>query len=298
LYDPFGRRIQKKLTQGASTTTNYLYDGFNSLEEVDQSGNVLARYTQGPVADEPLTELRAGTASYYQADGLGSITSLTNSASTIVGTYSYDAFGNLSSTSGSITNPFRYTAREMDSETDTYYYRARYYDQNIGRFISEDPTRFKAGIDFYRYVFNNPVRFGDPSGLDVQVCYYPFGGPFGHTGFGVSGESGTQGFYPLYDANSPWYRQPQRAHGPGSVKPDVDEGQFACIWIPTTPDQDRCMLNCRKKRKDNPGTYDGVTRQCTSFVRDCLKECGIHTANYTGPWPDKFVNDLAISLEY
>jgi len=67
---------------------------------------------------------------------------------------------------------------------------------------------------------------------------------------------------------------------------------------PTTPDQDRCMLNCRKKRKDNPGTYDGVTRQCTSFVRDCLKECGIHTANYTGPWPDKFVNDLAISLEY
>src|SRR5208337_677503 len=42
-YDPFGRRIQKS---GPLGTTNYLYDGFNLLEEMDQSGNVLARYTQ------------------------------------------------------------------------------------------------------------------------------------------------------------------------------------------------------------------------------------------------------------
>ena len=63
-YDPFGRRFQK----GAPATTNYLYDGANLAEEIDNSGNVLARYTFGQKIDEPLTELRSGTTSYYQAD--------------------------------------------------------------------------------------------------------------------------------------------------------------------------------------------------------------------------------------
>jgi YD repeat-containing protein len=80
-YDPFGRRVQKAFTQGGTTTTtNYLYDGRNSLEELDATGNVLARYNQGPSIDEPISELRGSTTSFYQMDFLGSITSLSNSA--------------------------------------------------------------------------------------------------------------------------------------------------------------------------------------------------------------------------
>lgn len=71
-YDPFGRRIQKSSTSG---TINYLYDGSNSLEEVDTTGNLVARYTQTQNIDEPLAMLRSGTTSFYNADGLGSITS-------------------------------------------------------------------------------------------------------------------------------------------------------------------------------------------------------------------------------
>jgi len=56
-YDPFGRRIQKVFTQGATTTTTiYLYDGNNSIEEIDNGGNVLARYTQGAGIDQLLSE--------------------------------------------------------------------------------------------------------------------------------------------------------------------------------------------------------------------------------------------------
>jgi len=63
-YDPFGRRVQKAFTQGGTTTTtNYLYDGENVLEELDSSGNVLARYTDEPRWDGPLSMLRAGTTS-------------------------------------------------------------------------------------------------------------------------------------------------------------------------------------------------------------------------------------------
>src|SRR5438552_17757917 len=65
-YDPFGRRIQKIF---GATTTNYLYDGAHTLEEVDASGNVLARYTQGTGIDQPFAEVRASTTSYYEADG-------------------------------------------------------------------------------------------------------------------------------------------------------------------------------------------------------------------------------------
>src|SRR4029077_5521571 len=177
-YDPFGRRIQKAFTQnGTTTTTDYLYDGDNLLEEVDNSGNVLASYTQHLGIDQPLAELRSGTTSYYEPDGVGSITSLTNSSGAIANTYAYDSFGNLSSSSGTISNPLRYTGREFDPETGIYEYRARYYDQGVGRFISEDPSRFDEGVNFYRYVNNSPVNFTDPSGLATYKCICELIGP-------------------------------------------------------------------------------------------------------------------------
>ena len=61
---------------------------------------------------------------------------------------------------------FGYTGREFDEETGQYYYRARYYDAPVGRFISEDPIGFEAGdANVYRYVLNSPTNFTDPSGL-------------------------------------------------------------------------------------------------------------------------------------
>jgi len=161
-YDPFGRRIQKS---GPLGTTNYLYDGRDLIEEVDSSGNVLARYTQFPSLDQPLAELRSGVTSYYEQDAIGSVSALSNAAGALANTYTYDAFGKLIASSGTITNPFQYTGREFDPETGIYQYRYRYYDQNAGRFINEDPYGFRGGINFYRYVFNSPTNLVDPWGL-------------------------------------------------------------------------------------------------------------------------------------
>jgi YD repeat-containing protein len=80
-YDPFGRRVQKTFTQNSTTTTtDYLYDGMNLLEELDNSGNLTARYIQDDATDQPVEMLRGGVPSYYEHDGLGSITSLSSSA--------------------------------------------------------------------------------------------------------------------------------------------------------------------------------------------------------------------------
>ena len=67
-------------------------------------------------------------------------------------TYNYDNFGNVLSQTGSIANSFQYTGREFDSELGLFYYRARYYDADTGRFVAEDPTGFGSGDpNFYRY---------------------------------------------------------------------------------------------------------------------------------------------------
>jgi RHS repeat-associated protein len=161
-YDPFGRRIQKSSPLG---TTNYLYDGDNLIEEMDANANALSRYTQGPGIDQLFAELRSGTVSYYQSDVLSTVTSLSNLAGTLANTYSYDAFGNLIGSAGTLINPFQYTGRDYDSETGLRYDRARYYDPRIGRFVSEDPARLKGGIDFYSYAANSPANFIDPFGF-------------------------------------------------------------------------------------------------------------------------------------
>ncbi len=77
-----------------------------------------------------------------------------------------DAIGKLAASTGSLVNPFHYTARESDTESAQYYYRARYYDPNVGRFLSEDPSDFDGGINFYAYVGNDPANWLDPLGFD------------------------------------------------------------------------------------------------------------------------------------
>lgn len=162
-YDPFGRRIYKSFSAG--TTSVYAYDGDNLIEETNSTGGVVARYSQTQNIDEPLAMLRSAATSYFHADGLGSVTSLSNAAGSIANTYTYDSFGKLTASTGSLVNPFQYTARESDTETGLYYYRARYYDPAAGRFLNEDPAIFDGGINLYGYVLNNPSNFVDPRGL-------------------------------------------------------------------------------------------------------------------------------------
>ena len=113
----------------------------------------------------------------YMEDGLGSVTEVTNWHGTVRRAYVYDSFGNIETQTGTLnpTNPFKYTGREIEEETGLYYYRARYYDPEIGRFLNEDPIEFDGGINFYAYVGNNPVNYVDPFGLARQCICEAFG---------------------------------------------------------------------------------------------------------------------------
>ena len=81
----------------------------------------------------------------------------------VVERYSYDVFGEPNRVSG-IGNPYMFTGRRYDPETGLYYYRARYYSPELGRFLQPDPIRYEDGLNLYGYVLNNPVTEKDPYG--------------------------------------------------------------------------------------------------------------------------------------
>ena len=167
-----GKRYEKIDSDG---TKRYVYNGVNTLMEYDINGSTTARYTMALGIDEPISVVAAEQSSaFYHTDGLGSVREITSSTGAVLNTYSYDAWGNQTSSSETVAQPFTYTAREWDSDSGLYYYRARYMDASVGRFTTMDPALGNAdnltSFHGYGYVANNPVRWRDPGGKD-RLCF-------------------------------------------------------------------------------------------------------------------------------
>jgi RHS repeat-associated protein len=178
-YDPLGRRVAISPQEAGNwRSTTMVYDGQSILRMT--SGTTFYTTTthlvHGPGIDQPLSREESvaqipmspwftpdpPTVTYYHPDALGSIVARTDASGAVVTTIRYDAWGNVQA--GAV-DTYGFTGREWDGETGLYYYRARYYDPKIGRFIGEDPIGFKGGSNFYTYVRGNPIGRTDPSGL-------------------------------------------------------------------------------------------------------------------------------------
>jgi RHS repeat-associated protein len=170
-YDGDGNRISQ--SAGAATYA-YLNDVGTALpvalQESGPDGNINYDYGLGLVS-----EASSAFDYFYQYDGLGAVVGLTEPNGKLAGRYTYDAWGNavlaIPDNHIGTENKFRFTGEALDPGTQLYYLRARYYDPNIGRFIGPDP--FPAFVDAprsmekYLYVFDNPLRLVDPSGLSA-----------------------------------------------------------------------------------------------------------------------------------
>jgi len=180
VYDAAGRRIEKQYD--GVTVLKYVYDGDHCIAEYDGNNNLRRKYIYGPGVDEPIcmgeaTGAYAGTY-YYHFDALGSVVALTNSSGNTVQVYEYDVYGQVGSSDPNHPNRFLFTGREFDKETGLYYYRARYYNPQIGRFLQTDPVGYGAGMNLYAYCGNGAVNWGDPSGLDpCDPCKPAAGSP-------------------------------------------------------------------------------------------------------------------------
>ncbi|HYR76513.1 MAG TPA: RHS repeat-associated core domain-containing protein [Pyrinomonadaceae bacterium] len=166
-YDALGRRVQSAPSTGVST--NFTYDG-DDVARDRTSTNVITEYLSGPGLDNKIRQKTVNTLYYFAQDHLGSTTALTDSKGALVEREAYDAYGN---STGSAKTRYGFTGRERDSVTGLIYYRARWYEPQLGRFISEDPIGLAGGINSFAYVGNNPQNATDPTGLyEIDVHYY------------------------------------------------------------------------------------------------------------------------------
>ncbi len=166
VYDPAGRRIEKKYD--GATQVKYVYDGDQCIAEYDGSDNLLRKFIYGPGIDQPICMIDvqdSNAVSYYHYDGLGSVVALSDGDGDMVQAYEYDVYGNVAASDPNHTSPFMFTGRRLDIETGLYFYRARYYNPALGRFLQTDPIGYGDGMNMYAYCGNNPIGATDPSGL-------------------------------------------------------------------------------------------------------------------------------------
>ncbi len=113
----------------------------------------------------------SGVPAWLLTDRLGSVRDVLNNGSVVKDTIVYDGFGNITSeTDSTWRGRYAWTGRELDTETNLQYNRARYYDGATGRWISQDPLGFDAGdSNLYRYLSNKPTNATDPSGYSTHI---------------------------------------------------------------------------------------------------------------------------------
>jgi RHS repeat-associated protein len=173
-YDALGQRIAATHN---GQTTNYLVDPLglgNVVGEYNQAGQVLAHYTFGYGLISQ-TAPATGTA-YYDFDGTQSTVGLTGAAGTYENRYDYLPFGESSSSTEQVRNPFQFAGQigVMDDGNGLDFIRTRYYSPSDGRFTGRDPAGLAGGVNLYAYVGNDPTNFFDPSGqgaVDYNFTY-------------------------------------------------------------------------------------------------------------------------------
>lgn len=169
-YDANGMRT-KRTTGSTSTTYNYTYNG-SQLTHMTYGSNSLHFYYDA--SGKPLSVVYNGTTYYYILSLQGDVVAILDSTGAAVVQYTYDAWGNILSTTGSkagtlgLFNPLRYRGYVYDQETGLYYLQSRYYNPTICRFISADnyPSTGQGltGNNMFIYCGNNPVSRADDGG--------------------------------------------------------------------------------------------------------------------------------------
>ena len=193
-----GRRLAT--AKVGSTNISYTYDmagvrssktvGSTTYDFTTLSGLVIRQTGGGKTIDfvydennQPLAMKYNNTLYYYVLNAQGDVVRIVNSSRSVVASYTYDPWGKIISSSGTLAdiNPLRYRGYYYDSETGFYYLQSRYYDPEIGRFINADSyaSTDATGLlstNMFAYCENDPVNKSDPTGEVAPILIAMAGG--------------------------------------------------------------------------------------------------------------------------
>jgi RHS repeat-associated protein len=164
VYDFAGNLIsQQNSGQAGIFAREFVLDDLTNIAYLRRSDGDNLSMLRGNSIDEHLAAVHSnGQIEYGLTDSINSTVASSNQTGDLVSSLLYEPFGQTSSVG---TYPFQYTGRVAVAD-NLYYYRARYYDSDIGRFLSEDPIGFAGGVNLYEYVGSQPTGRLDPLGQD------------------------------------------------------------------------------------------------------------------------------------
>src|SRR6185437_5234646 len=188
-YDALGSPVVKRGTTDQATRVT-LYDGGQILADLNPDGSRQAEYIYDTGTDAPFAMVYGQTAvtgiRYYAQDDYGNVQGQFSDSGAVTETVTYGDWG-LPTITGGVTNRLTWKGLSYDPDVGLTYMRARWYDPNIGRFISEDPLGLRGGINPYVFANNDPINGRDPSGMLIDFdADNPFTTHGGGLGRGVS----------------------------------------------------------------------------------------------------------------
>jgi RHS repeat-associated protein len=280
-YDVNNLRVGKKID--GVVTERYIIDRNQISLVFNGSGTQTHRYLYGTEIDQVLADETTTSLVWSLADRQGTVRDLADGDGAVIDHITYDSFGQVLTQTSNIDLRFAYTGREWDRETEQYYYRARYYDAAVGRFISEDPISFKAGdANLSRYVTNNPTNHTDPSGLDVWIEEAGEEQMIGHRKI-VVGTRGSESdrFAITFGPNVVPFVVTQ-----GLVQRDSLTGGSRGRYLITTPKQDVEIIRYLSSLVGRKGLYVATGYNCRTFsdnTFDYIKKTWGLTNEYYNP---------------
>ncbi len=253
VYDAFGNRVAGCTTATCSAGERQINDGSQFILARNGSGTITDAYGFYPGGDQPMSlKLASGRIGIFLTDPAlrGTVRAIAdayqNATNVEFKTYDISPWGEVAADTGTVTR-LRMAGQPYDQGARLYYMRARYYDPELGRFLSEDPIGISGGLNLYAYAGNDPVNKADPTGTSEQCGWAwfeytyryiegPNKGEISRTEYGqewvcddIAGPpAAAPSEYPAKGGRKPW-QEDGNFEGFGGKPPKLSERIHSCV---------------------------------------------------------------------